>query len=267
MRAEAQRSVDGRFTSVRWLLSNRAQTAFENQFANTFGIFDRHCRAVNRNNLEYARGAHDDNQVADLQHGPSLGCDPSESFPIEQSLEPSSRVESLSARKACGSVRAMHSELPTVPSTYDDIRLMGMALAAARLGAAADEVPIGAVLARDGVILSVAHNAPIRLHDPTAHAEILALRGAAQTERDYRLPGTTLYVTAEPCVMCVGALIHARVRHVVFGCREPKSGALTCWSAVGSNVPSNHRFTFSEGVCADEARTLLQEFFRARRGA
>ena len=173
----------------------------------------------------------------------------------------------MSARKVCGSVRAMYPQLGTVPSTHDDIRLMRTALAAARLAAAVDEVPIGAVLARDGVILSVAHNSPIRLNDPTAHAEILALRGAAQTEQNYRLPGTTLYVTAEPCAMCVGALIHARVRRVVFGCREPKSGALTCWSAIGWNLPSNHRFTFSEGVYADEARTLLQEFFQARRGA
>jgi len=144
---------------------------------------------------------------------------------------------------------------------------MRMALAAARRGADADEVPIGAVLARHGMVLSVAHNSPIRLHDPTAHAEILALRDAAQTEHDYRLPGTTLYVTAEPCVMCVGALIHARVRDVVFGCREPKSGALAGFSSAGWSVPTNHRFTFREGVCADEARTLLQEFFRARRGA
>jgi tRNA(adenine34) deaminase len=161
----------------------------------------------------------------------------------------------------------MHLQLSPAPNTDADIRFMRMALAAARLGAAADEVPIGAVLERGGTILSVAHNSPIRLHDPTAHAEILVLRDAAQTERDYRLPGTTLYVTAEPCVMCVGALIQARVRHVVFGCREPKSGALTGWSSGGWSGPSNHRFTFSEGVCADEARTLLQEFFRARRGA
>jgi tRNA(adenine34) deaminase len=161
----------------------------------------------------------------------------------------------------------MLPQLPTGPGTSDDLRFMRMALAAARLGAAADEVPIGAVLARAGVILSVAQNSPIRLHDPTAHAEILALRDAAQTEQNYRLPGTTLYVTAEPCAMCVGALIHARVQHVVFGCREPKSGALTCWATLGRSVPSNHWFTFSEGVCADEARTLLQDFFRARRGA
>ena len=126
---------------------------------------------------------------------------------------------------------------------------------------------MGAVLVREGDILSVTHNRPIGLHDPTAHAEILALRAAAQREGDYRLPGTTLYVTAEPCLMCVGALIHARVRRVVFGCREPKTGALELVEAPGWNYPANHRFTVSGGVCGDDARALLQEFFRARRGA
>ena len=144
---------------------------------------------------------------------------------------------------------------------------MNVALAAARLGATVGEVPVGAALVRDGVILSVAHNCPIGLHDPTAHAEILVLREAAQVESDYRLPSTTLYVTAEPCLMCVGALVHARVRHAVFGCREPKTGALASVSDKGWSVPGNHRFTVREGVCADEARALLQQFFRARRGA
>ena len=144
---------------------------------------------------------------------------------------------------------------------------MRMALAAARLGAAVGEVPIGAVLARDATVLSIAHNAPIRLQDPTAHAEILVLRGAAQLEGNYRLSETTLYVTVEPCLMCVGALIHARVRHVVFGCCEPKSGALAQMVRPGWSIPANHRFTFTEGVCADEARALLQDFFQTRRGA
>lgn len=144
---------------------------------------------------------------------------------------------------------------------------MRVALAAARLGAAAGEVPVGALLARDGTTLSVAYNFPIRLHDPSAHAEILALREAAQAEANYRLPGTTLYVTAEPCLMCVGALVHARVQRVVFGCREPKTGALASVGHIGWSFPGTHRFVVSEGVCADEARTLLQEFFRARRGA
>jgi len=144
---------------------------------------------------------------------------------------------------------------------------MQMALAAARMGASTGEVPVGAVLVREGGILSVAHNCPIGLHDPTAHAEILALRYAAQREGDYRLPGTTLYVTAEPCLMCVGALIHARVRRVVFGCREPKTGALAFVGTLGGSYPTNHRFIVTEGVCGDDARALLQEFFRARRGA
>jgi len=176
----------------------------------------------------------------------------------------------LSAQNLYGSVFAMHldpSAEPSFAADVLDIRMMHAALAAARLGGAAGEVPVGAVLVRDGGILSVAHNCPIRLHDPTAHAEVLVLRDAARRERDYRLPGTTLYVTVEPCAMCVGALVHARVRRVVFGCREPKTGALASAATLGWAVPGNHRFAISEGVCGDNARALLQEFFRARRGA
>ena len=154
---------------------------------------------------------------------------------------------------------------PSMPD--EDVRLMRVALAAARLGAIAGEVPIGAVLVRRGAVLSVAYNRPIGLNDPTAHAEILALREAAQEVENYRLPGTTLYVTAEPCLMCVGALLHARVERVVFGCHEPKTGAVASVLPVGSDVRSNHHVVVTAGVCADEARGLLQEFFRARRGA
>lgn len=144
---------------------------------------------------------------------------------------------------------------------------MRMALAAARQGAAVGEVPVGAIVVRDGAIIATAHNAPIRLSDPTAHAEVLVLREAARREANYRLPGTTLYVTAEPCLMCVGAIAHARVRCVVFGCRDPKAGALGSVLDVGSEPLGNHRFAVREGVCANEARALLQEFFRVRRGA
>jgi tRNA(adenine34) deaminase len=161
----------------------------------------------------------------------------------------------------------MQVELTDASTVGDDLRVMQMALAAARLGASAGEVPVGAVLVREGDILSVTHNCPVGLSDPTAHAEILALRDAAQREGNYRLPGTTLYVTAEPCLMCVGALMHARVRRVVFGCREPKTGALALVETRRWNYPATHRFAVSEGVCADDARALLQEFFRARRGA
>ena len=173
----------------------------------------------------------------------------------------------MSLQESCGSVAPMQAELVGASSVGDDIRLMQMALAAARRGASAGEVPVGAVLVHEGDVLSVTHNYPIGLHDPTAHAEILALRDGAHQLGDYRLPGTTLYVTAEPCLMCVGALIHARVRRVVFGCREPKTGALACVETRGWSYPANHRFIVSEGVCGDDARALLQEFFRARRGA
>ncbi len=148
----------------------------------------------------------------------------------------------------------------------EDAFLMQAALAAACRGAAAGEVPIGAVLVRDGAILSAAHNAPIGLNDPTAHAEVLVLREAARRERNYRLPRTTLYVTVEPCLMCVGAVVQARVERVVFGCREPKGGALgSLWDL--RTHAGNHRFAVREGVCAEEARRLLQRFFRSRRGA
>lgn len=246
---------------MRTLLPNGAYAPFENELAYTLAILDGHRWAINGDYLEDAWGAHDDNFIADLQHGPSLRCDRSGSSRGEQN------VCKLSARNACGSVRRMQQELSTGTSTHDDVRFMRVALAAARLGAAAGEVPVGAVLTRDAVILSVAHNHPIGLHDPTAHAEIQVLRDAAQAEENYRLPGTVLYVTAEPCLMCAGALVHARVRRVVFGCREPKTGALALASQGAWSFPGNHRFTISGGVCADEARTLLQEFFQARRGA
>lgn len=138
---------------------------------------------------------------------------------------------------------------------------------AARQAAVVGEVPIGAVLVRDGNIIGTAYNAPIALSDPTAHAEIVVLREAARRERNYRLPRTTLYVTVEPCVMCVGALVHARVDRVVFGCPEPKAGALGSVCDLGRGLPLNHRFAVSGGVCAEEASLLLQGFFRSRRGA
>jgi len=144
---------------------------------------------------------------------------------------------------------------------------MREALAQAELGATAGEVPIGAVVARDGAVVSRAHNAPIGQVDPTAHAEILALRSAAQQLGNYRLVGTTLYVTVEPCAMCVGAAIQARVERVVFGCHEPKAGALgSVFDLIGEGK-LNHRFAITAGVLADEASDLLRQFFRLRRGA
>ncbi|MFQ5667438.1 MAG: tRNA adenosine(34) deaminase TadA [Candidatus Binatia bacterium] len=149
----------------------------------------------------------------------------------------------------------------------DDVAAMQAALAVARQAAALGEVPVGAVLVRDGSIVSRAHNAPIGLNDPTAHAEILALRAAARHVENYRLSGTTLYVTAEPCMMCIGALVHARVARVVFGCREPCWGAVSLMYDVGRRRAGNHWPEIRGGVCAAEASDLLQGFFRMRRGA
>jgi tRNA(adenine34) deaminase len=144
---------------------------------------------------------------------------------------------------------------------------MEMALDMARRGAAAGEVPVGALLARGAEVLGAAHNAPLALMDPTAHAEVLALRAGARHERNYRLPGTTLYVTVEPCIMCVGALMQARVERVVFGCVEPKAGALGSVFDVGRDGQGNHRFQVRGGVCADAAGALMRRFFAVRRGA
>ena len=142
---------------------------------------------------------------------------------------------------------------------------MAAALDQARRARDAGEVPIGAVIVIDGRIAARAFNQPIGAHDPTAHAEVLALRDAARTIGNYRLTGATLYVTVEPCLMCVGALVHARVGEVVYGAPEPKSGALA--SAVRAHeLPGlNHRFTVTAGVREEECRALLQAFFREKR--
>jgi tRNA(adenine34) deaminase len=144
---------------------------------------------------------------------------------------------------------------------------MAAALDEARRGLAAGEVPVGAVLVDDGRIVARAFNQPIGAVDPTAHAEVLVLREAARLVGNYRLTGSTLYVTVEPCLMCVGALVHARVREVVYGAPEPKTGALV--SAVrGLELPGlNHRFLVTGGVLEDECRDVIQEFFRGRRRA
>ena len=144
---------------------------------------------------------------------------------------------------------------------------MRLALEQARLAAAAGEVPIGAVVVVEGRVVGSGFNRPIAEVDPTAHAEILALREAARAAGNYRLVGADVYVTLEPCLMCVGALVLARVRGVVFGAREPKTGALVS-TARSLEIPSlNHRFAVVEGVLEEDCRGLVQEFFRARRAA
>lgn len=141
------------------------------------------------------------------------------------------------------------------------------AIAEARKGAELGEVPVGAILVRDGKIIGRGFNQPIRSHDPSAHAEMVALRQAAADAANYRLPGTTLYVTLEPCTMCSGLLVHSRISRLVFGASEPRSGAVISRSQVLDQPWLNHRVQVEEGVLAEECGALLTEFFRARRSS
>ncbi|HZV54857.1 MAG TPA: tRNA adenosine(34) deaminase TadA [Rhodocyclaceae bacterium] len=150
--------------------------------------------------------------------------------------------------------------------TADDQRFMREALDLARQAAALDEVPVGAVLVVDGEIVGRGFNQPISRHDPTAHAEIMALRHAADQLDNYRLPGSTLYVTLEPCVMCTGAIMHARVGRVVFGARDPKTGAAGSVVDLYAEDRLNHHADIEGGVLAEECGALLSGFFTARRG-
>ena len=151
-------------------------------------------------------------------------------------------------------------------STFDDQHWMSRALERARDAAASGEVPVGAVLVgADGTLLAEAGNAPIREHDPSAHAEMLALRAAGQRIGNYRLPGTTLYVTLEPCVMCAGALVHARVSRVVYAAPDPKAGACGSVFDIADSDRLNHRVAVEGGLLEDEAAALLRRFFAQRR--
>jgi tRNA(adenine34) deaminase len=152
-------------------------------------------------------------------------------------------------------------------ATSDDERWMLRALALARQAEAAGEVPVGAVLVRDGAVLGEGSNSPIHRADPTAHAEILALRDAASRLDNYRLVGSTLYVTVEPCTMCAGALVHARVERLVFGAAEPRAGAVASSARVLDNPGLNHRVAVAGGVLSEECAGLLRGFFAARRSA
>ncbi len=143
---------------------------------------------------------------------------------------------------------------------------MRVALAEARAGLTAGEVPVGAVVVLDDVIIGQAHNAPIALGDPTAHAEVLALREAARKAGNYRLPRATLYATLEPCVMCCGAAIHARVARIVYGALDPKAGAIESRHRLLEDGRSSHRIETLGGVLEADCGALLKEFFEARRG-
>lgn len=142
---------------------------------------------------------------------------------------------------------------------------MQVALALAGEAGRHDEVPVGAVVVCENQIIGRGFNQPIGRHDPTAHAEIMALRDAAQTLGNYRLPGCTLVVTVEPCTMCAGALVHARIEQLIFGAREPRAGAVCSSSRVLDNPGLNHKVTVIEGVLEKECKALMSAFFQERR--
>ena len=149
----------------------------------------------------------------------------------------------------------------------DDLRYMHAAIAQAERARAAGEVPVGAVVVVDGEIVGAGYNQPISARDPSAHAEIMALRDAARRLDNYRLPHSTLYVTLEPCAMCCGAIMHARVARVVFGARDPKTGAAGSVIDLFAENRLNHHAETSGGVLAEECGALLSAFFAARRKA
>jgi len=150
--------------------------------------------------------------------------------------------------------------------TASDETFMRRALELARKAWDEGEVPVGAVVVHEGEIVGEGWNRPIAAHDPTAHAEIQALRAAGEQLNNYRLPGTTLYVTLEPCVMCAGAIVHARVGEVIFGATDPRAGAAgSMFDLLPSDERFNHRTACRGGVLAEDAGQILQDFFRMRR--
>lgn len=146
-----------------------------------------------------------------------------------------------------------------------DEEFMRLALAEAEKALLAGEVPVGAVIVRGGEVIASAHNGPVGLKDPSAHAEILTLRRAAAAEGNYRLAGATLYVTIEPCLMCAGALIHARVSRLVFGASDPKGGAVVSLYGVLQDARLNHRVDVTGGVLREACSEILSRFFREKR--
>ena len=142
---------------------------------------------------------------------------------------------------------------------------MREALAEAAKAIAVGEVPVGAVVVHEGEVIGAGFNQPISSSDPTAHAEIVAMRAAAARRGNYRLTGSSVYVTVEPCLMCVGAMVHARVQRVIYGTTEPKAGALISMTRAHELPALNHRLEVTGGVLEDDCRTLIQAFFRSRR--
>ena len=154
----------------------------------------------------------------------------------------------------------------TIPADDSlDNAFMQLALVQAQLAWDEGEVPVGAVIVKDGVVIAMGRNSPIGRHDPTAHAEVIALRAAAELLGNYRLPGCTLYVTLEPCLMCSGAMLHARLARVVYGAADPKTGVCGSVLNVFEQERLNHQTVLAGGVLADEAGAMLRGFFAQRR--
>jgi len=174
-------------------------------------------------------------------------------------------ADGIAAASATAAVPPESPEIPVVSER--DLRFMALAQAAAEEARAAGEVPVGAVIVRGEEVIARGFNHPICAHDPSAHAEMVALRAAAQALENYRLPGCELYVTLEPCLMCAGAIMHARIARVVFGARDPKTGA--CGSVVDAfaNPQLNHHTSVSGGVLETECGEALSSFFAERRRA
>jgi len=147
----------------------------------------------------------------------------------------------------------------------EDEKWMSLALEQARKAEEEGEVPVGAVLVKDDLLIAKAHNQPISTNDPTAHAEIQLLRAAGEELKNYRLTGTSLYVTLEPCAMCLGAIMHARVEHVVFGAYDPKTGVCGSSENLMDAKCFNHKINLVSGVLENECRQLLKNFFNSRR--
>jgi tRNA(adenine34) deaminase len=147
----------------------------------------------------------------------------------------------------------------------DHIDYMRLALAQAAQAREAGEVPVGAIVVLDGAVVGAGFNQPIAATDPTAHAEVVAMRAAAAAIKNYRLSGATMYVTVEPCLMCVGAMVHARIGTVVYGATEPRSGAIVSMTSAHEFPGLNHRVEAIGGVLEDECRAIIQEFFKTRR--
>ncbi|QKE64325.1 tRNA adenosine(34) deaminase TadA [Aquipseudomonas campi] len=155
-------------------------------------------------------------------------------------------------------------EIKIIDRSQDE-RFMRAALALASEGAALGEVPVGAVLVQDGEVIGRGFNCPISTHDPSAHAEMVAIRAAALDLRNYRLPGSTLYVTLEPCSMCAGLIVHSRIARVVYGATEPKAGVAVSRGQFFSQDFLNHRVLVEGGLLAEECGAVLSAFFKARR--